>query len=53
MVDIVTLDGTTAAIAEPAIISLRNNLRGGGAGGDAGYETARRVWNAMSIADRP
>jgi hypothetical protein len=53
MVDIVTLDGARASLGAAEIAALRNNLGGVVVlAGDAGYESARRVWNG-NVDRRP
>jgi FAD/FMN-containing dehydrogenase len=53
MVDIVTLNGSQAALGAPQIAALRSGLRGAVLlSGDEGYETARRVWNG-NVDRRP
>lgn len=53
MVDIMTLNGSRAALGAPQIAALRSGLRGAVLlSGDEGYETARRVWNG-NVDRRP
>ena len=53
MVAVATLDGTRAILGATEIDAFRNDLRGGVVlAGDAGYDTARRVWNG-NIDRRP
>lgn len=43
-----TYAGSTTQVPEEALAALRNNLRGAVyLPGDAGYDTARSIWNAM------
>lgn len=53
MVHIITLDRARASLGQTEITALRNKMRGGVLlAGDAGYETARRVWNG-NVDRRP
>lgn len=53
MVHIITLDRARASLGPADITALRNKMRGGVLlAGDAGYETARRVWNG-NVDRRP
>ena len=53
MVEIVTLSGGRASLSRAEISALRDGVRGGVVmPGDAGYDTARRVWNG-NVDRRP